>query len=1208
MSSFDLATHRLDRTITVIEASAGTGKTFSLTALVIRLLLEGIDEGGRQRALTLGEILLVTFTNQATDELRARLRMRLALAVRLWTGAQGAQELERELAADGFLKGYHLARAGHHTGDAERLRAAEAVIDQAPVSTIHGFCARILGEFAGLIGLPADVALALDEDERIAAACRDAWRTVVSGHRDADTLNALLAADGAPLTFAGLAGEYGAWSAADRPFLPVEDGAPEAALARWRAGSEEERLALADAAWRAASAASAGGNPLQLRAAARRLLLLRIDERIRAGCERDGVLTRDLLLRRLRDALRDGARGGPLAQALKERYPATLVDEFQDTDPVQSAIILAACGNGLLRLIGDPKQSIYRFRGADVHQYLAVAHGAAGAVARLERMATNHRSAPGCVEVVNHLFRAERRAFLHSDLEFAPVAAARPHSELTDGAPCALVWWWLAEALKPEAEGRLTAATVGELYRLVAEARLRPRDAAVLTASHRQAAAVAEALRAAGIPAVTRSMESVYAGEAAGELGILLQSLAEPGDGARARAVLCTRLWGGTPALLTSAEAALAHELAELRALARAWRQLGVLGAVSRIMRRQRTRARLLGEAGGERYLTDLLHVAELCHAAGERPAMAAAWLARERAQGALGDAERLRLEDDGDAVRVMTVHAAKGLEWPVVFAPFLWCAPTPRALAVKLDGELAATRPVRYRSSAPAAQGAIWDYRAVIDPTAADQADDDARAEAVRQAYVALTRARERTYVAWGPLGARHGATARSGWSLVAGALLDPGADRPALRQAQRTALWLWPEPGLLRAAQALSAMPQGAAKAELCRAAGLDDAEWKRVSGRLRELGWAELRNKRTWHLCATIPVIPPGPPEAVGFAAQLGAGAGAGGHYRVEEPPLAPVRRAPAAALPALSPRRADARRLHAPWTITSFTGLTRGAAEQDLLGALGDERAAAGDRRPAQGIHAFPAGAGPGDCLHRIIERADLTQPGSSKNRALIHGILTGERIAAEHEETVVALLGELGASRIPGTQSALSALPADQLRHEWPFDLALQAGDDAPASRRLGGLVAAFRTHADELLDALWVERLGALRDHALQGFLTGRADLIACSGGRWWVLDWKSNRLGADGEAYTAAALRADAIDHFYPLQWMLYLVALHRQLRARLPGYDPAAHLGGAAYCYLRGLDRRRSAAGWLVHRPTPAAIAACDAALGGQGAGGRA
>jgi exodeoxyribonuclease V beta subunit len=1216
MTRFDLATHRLDRTTTVLEASAGTGKTFSLTALVIRLLLEGIDDGDRRIHPTLQEILLVTFTNKATDELRTRLRVRLALAVRLWSGAPGDAAFAEELAHDGFLTAYHHARAGHHGADAERLRAAEAVIDQAPVSTIHGFCARILGEFSGLIGLPADVAVAEDEAERLEAACRDAWRAVVSAHGDAAELVLLLGQGegskrgGARLAFDSLAGDYRSWSSCDRPFLPVEEGDARSQLTSWLATDEAGRLAIATQGW---SAACAARHPARCRAAARRLLLLRIDQRLRAGCARDGVLTMDGLLSRLRDTLRDAERGPLLAQALSRRYPAALIDEFQDTDPVQVEIILSAFADGLLRLIGDPKQSIYRFRGADLHQYLEVVGPGSGRVARVERMGTNYRSAPGCVELVNHLFRDERSPFLHADLTFVRSDPARLDAELDDGQARQLVWWWLAAERKPDAERQLIDATTSELSRLCGHATLRssagtdragkpfrPKHAAVLTATHRQAAAMADALHAAGIPAVTRSMENVCASEAAGELITLLLSLADPGDGGRARTALCTRLWGGSLELLTRMPEALGQDLAELRALSRAWRHLGVLGTVSRILRSRTTRARLLGESGGERYLTDLLHVAELCHAAGERPALAMAWLVRQRESGALGDAERLRLEDDGDAVTVMTVHAAKGLEWPVVFAPFLWCTPSAQQLVVSLTtGNAGEVRPVKSRAGV---QGWIWDWRSEVEPADADAADSDTRAEAVRQSYVALTRARERTYVAWGPLGASRRSAARSGLSLIAGEAATDTAVRTALRQAQHTALWLWPEEALQRVARALSERPQGASKGELCAAAGLTDSAWNKVRDRLRNLGWAELRGKKTYHLIAPLPSFGPLNPQPADFRAHLGDAPG--GIQQVAAPPAAVARSPRTVDQHPLIARRAVARNLREAWTITSFTGLTRGAAEQDLLGALGDERSAAGDRRPAHGIHAFPAGAGPGDCLHRIIERADLRQPGSLPNRTLIHGILAGERIAAEHEDAVVGLLAELGTSRIPATQTPLADLPAALLRHEWPFDLALQS-TDAPGTQRMTGMVAAFRAHPDALLDAHWADRLSALRDHSLHGFLTGRADLIACIDGRWWVIDWKSNRLGTDSEAYTVPAMRDNAFEHFYPLQWMIYLVALHRQLRARLPGYDPRRHLGGAAYCYLRGIDRLHPAAGWLVHQPSPSAIAAIDAACGGLAAG---
>ena len=1207
MTAFDLDGHRLEPVTAVLEASAGTGKTFSLTALVIRLLVEGLTDGVHP---ALDGILLVTFTNKATDELRQRLRQRLALARRLWAVQVPDDALMAEARADGFLARYHARRLAHLADDARRLAAAEAVVDQAPISTIHGFCLRVLSQFAGLIGLPPDIAIATDEEERRLASCRVAWRALVSSEDDPTIVRLLLEpgapGGGEPLTFSALDGDYRSWVGSDRPAI-LADGDPAELLASWPSLTPSEARAQAHRRWQAARLT---GDASRLRGAARRLLLHLVDERLAAGCSQDGVITMDGVLVQLRAALRDARRGAALTTALQARYQAALIDEFQDTDPVQAEILTSLFHGGFLRCIGDPKQSIYRFRGADLHAYLAFVDSAVEPGQR-QHMTANHRSAPGCVAVINHLFRDQRQPFIHPGIAYTEVRAARDAGCLDDGSPRHLVWWWLEAGRKADAERLLTAAVASEVHRLLAEARLTrpggpgraasaafaPRHAAVLTATNRQAVAVADALRAAGIPAVNRSLESVFASEAAGEFALILASLADPHDGALARAALCTRLWGAGEELLAGSAGDLGAELAQLRALARAWHQLGVLGVVSRIVRQRSTRARLLGEAGGERYLTDLSHVAELVHAQGERPAVALAFLRAERRDQVAAEAACLRLEDDGDAVQVMTVHAAKGLEWPVVFAPFLWCTPRRSSLFVSLrDGTVAAARPIPQHT----AHGWTWDWRTEVDATTAQAADADSRAEAVRQVYVALTRAAERTYVAWGPLGAKGLDAARSGLSLIAGVAPADCPEPQSFTQARATREWLCPpvpSPATLAAAQLLLAHSAGMAKAQLC-AAGIAERDWATVRDELRSFGWATLRG-RTYLATGAALDDYPRPPTLASARTSLGTVPAPGIQVVVAPPPgiarsPLPQGRQPLSSQPALAAVRPA-------WSITSFTGLTRGSEQQELLGALGDELPEAADDAQASGIHAFPAGAGPGDCLHRIIERADLRAPDAPGTRALISNLLSSERIAPEHEAVVVGLLGELAHTRVPGTGTRLADLPSASMRHEWSFDLAIAA------EHGLDGVAAVFRNHADQLLTQAWASRMQSLRSHDLAGFLTGRADLIACIEGRWWVIDWKSNRLGPTRDAYGSQALLDNAIEHAYPLQWMLYLIALHRHLGNRLPEYAPHRHLGGAAYCYLRGLSHDHPSSGWLVHRPSPACITALDECLGGHHAGSR-
>lgn len=1207
MTIFSIYDHVLSQKTVVLEASAGTGKTFSLTALVIRLLLEGIVDGPRP---TLDGILLVTFTNKATDELRTRLRARVTLARRLWetsASASATTELEKlrtELVADGFLETYYQHRQGHHAADLRCLRAAEAIIDQAPVSTIHSFCARVLAEFSGRMGLPPDVAVADDEAERKTTACREAWRSIISQESDAEVVQSVHEdsdeegvrdGHGGTLKFSNLEKDYTAWVGADRPFIPVDtDGT--GLRAQWVQLNLSERFQAAMQSW---NLTKASPDIPSRRIAVRRLVLHSIDHRLEAACQRDGVLTIDALQQRLRTSLLDPLLGPVLVKELQARYPAVLIDEFQDTDPVQAHIFTTAFAQGFLRCVGDPKQSIYRFRGADLHAYLAFVRDA-----QIEVMDKNFRSSPGCVAVVNHLFRKEQSVFLQPGISFAPSQAARAEAKMVDGQPCDLVWWWLESEQKRTAEIELTEAVVGELQRLLSEATqaqaaVRASHAAVLTATNSQADQVARALRAAGIPAINRSQESVYDSEAAADVATILASLGQTGDGALARTAVCTRLWGGTPELLLGSTDQLSRELAVLRALARAWRYLNVLGVVGRILRQQQTRARLMGEAGGERYLTDLLHVAELAHAVGDQPAKVLAWLQRQRGGFGSGDAARLHLEDDGDAVSVMTVHAAKGLEWPIVFAPFLWCSPKQKELRVNLKAELLRSRPICYRDS----HGWIWDYRGEVPMHYGVAADTDSRSEAVRQTYVAMTRAAERTYVAWGPIGERKNALpARSGISLIAGepALAEPHGR--AVTQAVATRDWLWPDARLIATVRLLQ-QPQfknGATKKDLVQA-GLEEDVWKHAQPLLELGGWAEVI-KRGLYVPTNKVLQRQTPPTAVDFSALLGE-VPSPGRQRVVIPPSG-LPRQPRPSVGPLAYAEPTTAVLPA-WSITSFTGLTKGAHEQGLLGALGDEAARVYDTSlaspdspasPALGIHAFPSGAGPGDCLHRIIEKADLRDLEGLANHHLVHGTLLGDRIAEEQHAAVHALLAELAGARIPGTATSLADIAPAVSRHEWAFDLTLRS------TSGIAGLAAACKQHADALLDAAWIARLTSLKQHDLTGFLTGRADFIACIEQRWWIVDWKSNHLGSTAAAYTPEALRRDAFEHRYPLQWLLYLIALHRYLSARLPDYSPERHLGGSAYCYLRGLRRDDPESGWLVHRPSAAFIYAIDAALGGH------
>ncbi|MDM0025768.1 exodeoxyribonuclease V subunit beta [Variovorax saccharolyticus] len=1215
----------------LIEASAGTGKTFTIAALYLRLVLGHGGQAAFTRPLAPPEILVVTFTDAATKELRDRIRARLAEAAEAFL-ADPATVPPRPAGEDLL----HDLRAGYPPAQwlacARTLRLAAEWMDEAAVSTIHGWCNRMLREHAFDSGALFTQTLETDQRELQAEVVRDYWRSFFTPLSAADatqvhgwwaTPDALLKAvenlvglsevlgEGRPpaaalqhardhtgralsVLKAPWAGEQG-WAAGLLAGLEAAVAAKQCKLPKrkeWmqklRDWAEGDALLpeLTKTAWERLTPAGLGsdwsGDTALLRHPGL-LALADLQEAVRALPDGRQDLLRhaarwtaarfadeqarraqmgfDELLTRL-DAALQGPNGERLAALIRRQFPVALIDEFQDTDPLQYRIFDAVYGiaanaqDTAVVLIGDPKQAIYAFRGADIHTYLAARRDTEG---RLATLGTNFRSTPAMVEAVNRVFlQAEARdegqgAFLFRERGENPLpflaVQARGRSErwTVAGEPApALTCWTLAGDPPPgngEAQRLLAAACAAEIVRLLADglagltgfakqgAALRgvqPGDVAVLVNSGREATAVRQALARRGVRSVYLSdKDSVFQSPVAAELQRWLAACAEPDDDRPLRAAL------GSAALalpwseldrLNHDELQWEARVLQFRRYQQTWRRQGVLPMLRHLLSDFGVPQRLLA-AGDERTLTDLLHLAELLQQAsaqldGEHALIR--WLAEQRDDsGSENEARKLRLESDADLVKVVTVHKSKGLEYPLVFLPF----------ATAFRAAKATDLPLKWHDE----QG-----RLVV----ALQADDEALArvdrerlgEDLRKLYVALTRARHATWIGVAPLaGVERSAL---GYLLGGGAPLSAPALTEALLELAKTS-----------EAIAVETAPEAG------------DACYRPVAAAPQ---------------LAPEPALPPGPRERWWIASYSALSRAA--DTLDDEAALA---------------LGEPATRLALPPTPASAAEDIYADSRSDAAGPEGDADAPAAS---AGSLHDFPRGAGPGSFLHGLLEW--VGRQGFARLRA---------------DAAAQADLADLIARRCNLSGWSTWTEPLREWLLGWlaaPLDLgALQSGAVAPASLGRAQIEMEFWFGVQQVdlraLDALVCRHtLGGaprapLLPQQLNGMLKGYIDLVFEHQGRYFVADYKSNWLGPRDADYTPAALCDAVLQHRYELQYVLYVFALHRLLRSRLADYDYERHVGGAVYLFLRG----HAAPGQGLHceRPPKVLIDALDALFGG-------
>jgi exodeoxyribonuclease V beta subunit len=1066
MDSFDLA-GSLPTGTTLLEASAGTGKTFTVAALVARYVAE---EG-----VPLDQLLVITFGRAASQELRERVRDQLV-------------EAERALAEPGTADRGNVLIAKLLERDVDlrhrRLRDALASFDAATIATTHQFCQTVLRSLGVAGDTDTGAVLVESLDELVVEVVDDVYLRSFGGRTS------------------------------DPPF----GRAVALALARTVVSDAHATVAAVD------DVESDGG--------ARVAFAHEVRAEVERRKRRLGILSYDDLLGRLADAL--SGDDAPARERMRQRWKIVLVDEFQDTDPKQWEVLdRAFSGHATMVLIGDPKQAIYAFRGGDVITYLAAAR-TASTRATLD---TNRRSDADLVAKLQVVLRGA--ALGDERIVVRDVTAFHPGTRLA-GAPSPEPFrvrrverrgFKLARGLvrADDARRHIAADCAGDIATLLASDAtwdsepIRPRHIAVLVGEWSHAELVRAELAARGVPAVVGGGTKLLTSPAGDQWLALLEALEQPHRSGRVRAAALTSFLGRTLSELDAGGDELTDELADrLRGWALLVGGRGVAALFEATEERGLT-ARVLGTVGGERVLTDLRHLAQTLHETARRESLGLSglleWLRSERENAA---SERVRrLDSDAAAVQITTVHQSKGLQYPVVHLPFVsmrFVRPVDVARYHDDDG----TRMVDVSGGGP-----DWAAHELAHLT-------EEAGEELRDLYVALTRAQSQVVTWWAP--------------------------------TRNT-----PDGGLHRL---LYGRQPGQAEVPDTQAVK-DDEYAARILGLLHELGGPSPEVSVVADDVPRPDAEPPGRLAARVFDREVDTEwrrTSYSGLIRIQEQPTGVT-----------SEPELD----HWDATESEPSGLSE--TEASLLARLPDIGATDPEPAVPAPMAALPAGAAFGSLVHAVLELADPEAPDlAGELKALVRDQLPWWPVGVGADE--------LGDALLPSLHTPLGAL-ADGLRlvdiplrdrlRELDFEFPLSGGDLRPGNRRdvrlrdLAPLLASHLADGDPLAPYA-VQLAGPLGDQSLRGYLSGSIDVVlrvpGDDGHRYVVVDYKTNMLGQPGTPITSADygrahLAAAMLHSHYPLQALLYSVVLHRFLRWRLPSYDPARHLGGVLYLFLRGM-----------------------------------
>ena len=1189
---FDLLNSPLEGT-NLIEASAGTGKTYAITGLFLRLLLE--------RDLSVDQILVVTFTEAATGELKERIRGKLREAFEGFSN--GGSE-------DTFLNDL-IAQQSRSSAPLRSLREALRAFDQAAICTIHGFCLRVLHENAFESGTLFDTELITEEESIKREVAEDFWRRhfydasplfvqySISKKLNPNSLLRLLSTMvtqpylkiipqvALPDTslvekayqecFEGVSQTWQKARPEVEDILSTHAGLnrnkyKRSTISVWMDGMDFflsdgnsnptlfkgfEKFTSSELERSVKKAHDPPVHPFfalcenlkekqqeleevfeqRLMGLESKLLQFAHNELVRRKEEKN-VQSFDDLLAKVQRAL-SGAGGEVLGKAIRAKFKTALIDEFQDTDPIQYDILRSVFGKGdsTLFLIGDPKQAIYGFRGADIFAYL----DAAAQVERRYTLRENWRSEPDLISAVNTLFAHADRPFVYEAIAFhaARPAGGQDHESLrVDGEPGEPLQLWFLDSDKVAAPGkaigkgqarglipRTVAAEISRLLNLsknnkafLGERPLRESDIAVLVRRNAEARLVQQALSELTIPSVLYSTESLFASHEALELERVLAALAEPNNERLLRAALATDMIGSSGEeldLLREDDTGWDTWVVRFRDYHSLWNERGFIVMFRRLLSALAVLPRLIALSNGERRATNVLHLSEVLHRASidRKLGMSALlkWISDKRAGDSQGAAEhQLRLETDETAVKLVTIHKSKGLEYPIVFCPFAWDGSRvrPSSAPVIFHDEDSAMR-LTLDLGSPEKEGR---HRAL--------AEKELLAESLRLLYVALSRSRNRCYLVWGRFN-------------------DGETSAPAY----------------------LFHLPENKKREPIVDATA---ERFKRLSNREVFMELTELQEESKGTIGLTEMGVEPGEAyrSAPGVRMHLGC--------------------------------RRFSGKIDRQWHVSSFSGLVSGTPHRQEQGDRdGPIIPDAYERKSFQaveagaepsGIFAFPRGTKAGTFFHDLFEHFDFAAMDRAPIERLVTDKLREHGFDVAWKETLCEMIQKVVTVQLePGSKDlCLLGIQNRDRVNEMEFYFPLKP----ITSKQLKQL---FAENAGPEISSEFPGQMERLDFAPIKGFMKGFIDMVFQFKGRFYLVDWKSNFLGSRVQDYDQVKLAEVMHKEFYVLQYHIYCVALHQYLRARLPNYNYQRHFGGVYYIFLRGVDPEKGPE-YGVYRDKPA------------------
>ena len=1072
----------------LIDASAGTGKTFRITEIVSDLV--SVKDCG------IGDILVVTFTEAATGELRARVRSRLLEDCRKSAGP-GRQ----------------------------RLIGALRNIDEAAISTIHGFCRKVLLEQAFETGSLYESNILINTDDILQEVYYDFIRSHLI-RMPAKELALLLAGE---ISFIpnGMLYKVACSYLAD-PGLVIEpcfDNAACPAVEAFIDGMLNDGEPCGSAL-----PVLAESDMRNLARALVKRLLPYFAELAAHRKRRKNLITFNDMLIRLWEAVK-GVSRQRLIDYLGEKYGAVLIDEFQDTDPIQYRIFreLFFKGSGTAAyLIGDPKQSIYSFRGADIFSYIAAKDSQSGSgLTVLAALEENWRSEKRLIDGFNFLFSSDRFFVLdgidYPDARY-PGAKKSGESLSTGGgedAPLSFVYL-SANGIREEHEYVLTGKSrnlieasyarkriatfiADEIRRLLENGRIGSRpvrcsDFALLVRTNREASLLKATLSASGIPAVIYSTDSVFNSMECGDLVLLLKSIMEPGNDNLVKQLLMTPFFGKDYKWIDRASESsgmLDGYTDLLSGCLEGWKRRNFITMLTPLLYGGKGGRGILHSLleldDGERRATNLMHCVELTQQYAHRKKLSPdgiiRWLEKQMQNGgessiSSSDSVLLRLESDENAVKILTIHRSKGLEFSIVFVPYLW-----GKVEIGRDGYYK-----HHRKSAGTGFDTCLFLKALDESRknepGKDQGEKEELAENMRLLYVAVTRARHKCFLFSGDLYNTKLAAMKY--------LLENNRQLKSLLDEAKSS-------GSGRAADSTGAVE--------CIVKSYSD-----IPDKVKAEPYA-----------GSVPALPP-------LIADLPAG---------------------------VKPERS--------YVISSFTGIMRQsreapAADYDDISA-GAEAPGDGEDWSEHVLFTFPGGSRTGSFFHRVFERLDFQRRDIDALKNLVAESLGLFGFETDQAEPLASALESiLGVPLVKDDQSfTLSSLSFSRCLRELSFHFPVK-GVMAESLLKLFG-------SCDMKQWQKWAERLSF---DPVNGYITGAIDLIAEHGGKFYLIDWKSNLLGRNPEAYRNDMLAQVISRESYYLQYFLYAVALHLYLQKRKKDYKHAAHFGGVLYLFIRGLGAK--------------------------------